>query len=299
VIFIKKFFLVIFILLPISISSFRFKGTAFFYNDEENSNSNDNVIVHIKDRDLYLDLEDYIFGVVSAEMPALFNDEALKAQAVASRSFAMSKAVNNIIEISSTISDQVYYDNYELKEKWEDNYGEYSNKIRNAVVETKNLVVKRDNKILKTYYFAMSNGQTENSVAVFNDMSFSSVLSPYENDSLKNFTVVSEFSVEEMCKSLSLQSIEIGEISRNETNRVESIIVSGKSFTGVEFRKLLNLRSTDFEIEEDNNKFLITTRGYGHGVGMSQYGANEMAKNGYSYDEIINYYYQNIELLEI
>lgn len=298
-IFIKKFFLVIFILLPISISSFRFKGTAFFYNDEENSNSNDNVIVHIKDRDLYLDLEDYIFGVVSAEMPALFNDEALKAQAVASRSFAMSKAVNNIIEISSTISDQVYYDNYELKEKWEDNYGEYSNKIRNAVVETKNLVVKRDNKILKTYYFAMSNGQTENSVAVFNDMSFSSVLSPYENDSLKNFTVVSEFSVEEMCKSLSLQSIEIGEISRNETNRVESIIVSGKSFTGVEFRKLLNLRSTDFEIEEDNNKFLITTRGYGHGVGMSQYGANEMAKNGYSYDEIINYYYQNIELLEI
>jgi stage II sporulation protein D len=105
--------------------------------------------------------------------------------------------------------------------------------------------------------------------------------------------------VEEMCKSLSLQSIEIGEISRNETNRVESIIVSGKSFTGVEFRKLLNLRSTDFEIEEDNNKFLITTRGYGHGVGMSQYGANEMAKNGYSYDEIINYYYQNIELLEI
>ena len=296
---IKKLILISLFLLPISISSFKYKKTTFFISDENIQKKDNTVIVHIKDKDLYLDLEDYVVGVVSAEMPALFNDEALKAQAVASRSYALSKMNNNIIEISSTISDQVYQQNYELKNKWQDNYIEYYNKILTNVLDTKGEVVSRGGKILKTYYFSMSNGKTENSKNVFNETTFLSVDSPYENESLKNFIVKKEYTESELLKLLNVNNISINNIIRNDTNHVDKIIIDNKSFSGVEFRKLLNLRSTDFEIIKNNNNYIITTRGYGHGVGMSQYGANEMAKKGYNYQDIINHYYQNTELIKI
>ena len=287
---IKKLILVLIFLLPISISSFIFKTT--FFNEPQN------VIVHIKDKNLYLDLEDYIFGVVAAEMPALFQDEALKAQAVASRSFALSKNNRNVIEITSTISDQVYYTNYELKEKWKDSYNDYYNKILKDVVDTSGYVITRDGKILKTYYFSMSNGYTENSQNVFNETTFLSVSSPFETK-LNNFEVQKIFSENELLSLLNLSNIDIKELKRNDTNHVEYINISGKKFTGIEIRKLLNLRSTDFTINKNNNEYTITTKGYGHGVGMSQYGANEMAKAGSNYTEILNYYYKNTKLVKM
>ena len=287
---IKQLILVLIFLLPISISSFIFKTT--FFNEPQN------VIVHIKDKNLYLDLEDYIFGVVAAEMPALFQDEALKAQAVASRSFALSKNNRNVIEITSTISDQVYYTNYELKEKWKDNYNDYYNKILKDVVDTSGYVITRDGKILKTYYFSMSNGYTENSQNVFNETTFLSVSSPFETK-LNNFEVQKIFSENELLSLLNLSNIDIKELKRNDTNHVEYINISGKKFTGIEIRKLLNLRSTDFTINKNNNEYIITTKGYGHGVGMSQYGANEMAKAGSNYTEILNYYYKNTKLVKM
>lgn len=265
----------------------------------DNFANNNNIIVHLKDKDLYLDLEDYIVGVVSAEMPASFNIEALKAQAVAARSYVMSKEKNNYIEISSTISDQVYQENYVLLNKWKDKYNYYYDKIYNAVLDTKGEVVCRNDKILKTYYFSMSNGKTENSKSVFNESTFVSVDSPYENNSLKNFEVKKQFKEDELLDLLDLETIEVQDIKRNNTNHVDTITISNKTFKGTEFRKLLNLRSTDFDIVKNENEYLITTRGYGHGVGMSQYGANEMAKKGYSYRDIINHYYQNINLVKI
>ena len=298
-IFIKKLILIILLLIPISISSFKIKETTFFNNENTEDSKNVNYIVHIKDKNLYLDLEDYVVGVVSAEMPALFSEEALKAQAVASRSYAMSKVKNNVIEISSTISDQVYQENYELKNKWSNDYENYYNKINKAVNDTKGEVIERDNKVLKTYYFSMSNGKTENSKTVFNETTFLSVDSPYENDGIKNFKVEKEFSRENLLKILKLDLIDIQEIKRNETNHVDSIKISGKEYSGVVFRKLLNLRSTDFDIKEENSKYIITTKGYGHGVGMSQHGANEMAKKGYSYEEILSHYYKNTEISKI
>ena len=248
--------------------------------------------------DLYLDLNDYVTGVVASEMPALFNEEALKAQAVAARSFATSKIENNFLELTSGISDQVYSPNFKLKEKWNDDYNKYYNKIYNCVKSTHNEVIKRDNKILRTYYFSMSNGYTENSQTVFNDTTFTSVKS-LENENTPNYKFQKTFSSSDLNKLLNVSNIDIQNIERNETNHVKSITINNKTYTGIEFRKLLNLRSTDFTIEKKDNNYIITTIGYGHGVGMSQYGANQMAKEGASYKEILNHYHENTEISEI
>ena len=287
----KKLLLLILFLIPIFISSFN-KATFLFSNNEKT------IIVHLTDLDLYLDLNDYVTGVVASEMPALFNEEALKAQAVAARSFATSKIENNFLELTSGISDQVYNPNFKLKEKWNDDYNKYYNKIYKCVKSTHNEVIKRDNKILRTYYFSMSNGYTENSQTVFNDTTFTSVKS-LENENTPNYKFQKTFSSSDLNKLLNISSIDIQNIERNETNHVKSITINNKKYTGIEFRKLLNLRSTDFTIEKKDNNYIITTIGYGHGVGMSQYGANQMAKEGSSYKEILNHYYENTEISEI
>src|SRR5574344_753828 len=151
----KKLIIIILFLLPITFLSFN-KAKSITIKQEKP------IIVYVTDKNLSLDLNDYIIGVVASEMPALFESEALKAQAIASRSYALSSIYNNTITIGSSINDQVYQTNYELKNKWQDKYNDYYTKIKDAVTATQNLVIKRDNKILKAYYFSMSNGQTEN-----------------------------------------------------------------------------------------------------------------------------------------
>jgi stage II sporulation protein D len=228
-------------------------------------------------------------------------DEALKAQAIASRSYALSQVFMMIYHynISSSINDQVYQTNYELQNKWQDKYDMIiTTKIKDAVTATQNLVIKRDNKILKTYYFSMSNGQTENSLDVFNIPVFESVSSPYE-ESLPNFKINKTYSTSELKTLFNLNTITIGEIKRNKTNHVTSVIINNEEYTGIQIRKLLNLRSTDFTIVQNGSDYIFTTKGYGHGVGMSQYGANEMAKLGKNYIDILKHYYKNTKITKI
>ena len=287
----KKILLLISFLLPIFISSFN-RATFLF------SNKDKNIIVHLTDLDLYLDLNDYVTGVVASEMPALFDEEALKAQAVAARSFATSKMENNYLELTSGISDQVFSPNYKLQEKWQTDFDKYYQKISKCVKSTNNEVIKRDNKILRTYYFSMSNGYTENSQTVFNDTTFTSVKS-LENEETPNYKFQKTFTLEELQKILNISNINIQSIERSNTNHVSTITINNKVYSGIQFRKLLNLRSTDFTIDIQDNNYIITTTGYGHGVGMSQYGANQMAKEGSSYKEILNHYYENTKISEI
>ena len=250
-----------------------------------------------------INLEDYIVGVVAGEMPASFHEEALKAQAIASRTFAMYKLEkeNKEYDLETTVDDQVYINETEMKDKWGSEFDFYYKKIKKAVKETVNLVMTKNNKIFKSYYFAMSNGQTADSVSVFKENTIDSVSSPWDNESLNKFIVTTEYNLDDLKQKLNIteeiKTIEI--ISRDNTNRVEKLSVNDKSYTGIEFRKLLSLRSTDFEIEIKNNTCYITTKGYGHGVGMSQYGANGMAKDNYKYDEILKYYYQYIEIVSL
>lgn len=229
-------------------------------------------------------------------MPALFEEEALKAQAIASRSYALSKEVDSNIKISSTINDQIYLTQEEMQKKWGTEYSKYYEKIKKIVISTENKVMKKNNKILKSYYFAMSNGYTENSVSAFSSGDLISVESKWETDKLRNFLVTTKYTKEEILNALNINSTNLyfSEININKTNRVENLKVNDIIFKGIEFRKLLNLRSTDFTIEETLEGYIITTKGYGHGVGMSQYGANEMAKSGYSYEEILKHYYKDI-----
>lgn len=291
----KKLILIILFLLPISICSFLLKKKAVFFSEKPKHNI---LIINVKEKNLYLDLEDYVIGVVAGEMPALFQDEALKAQAVAARSYVLSKEKDGNYEVSASTSDQVFLTSYEMKEKWQEDYDEYYNKILNAVKETTGEVLTKDNKILKAFYFSMSNGYTENSKDVFGEDLTQSVESPFEA-SLSNFEIVKEFSKNELLEKLGVDNLNIENQQISETKHTSSIIIGGKEFSGIEVRKLLNLRSTDFEIKQVGENFNIITRGYGHGVGMSQYGANELAKSGKSYKDILAYYYKNTRLVNL
>lgn len=291
----KKLILIILFLLPISICSFLLKKKAVFFSEKPKHNT---VIINVKEKNLYLDLEDYVVGVVAGEMPALFQDEALKAQAVAARSYVLSKEKDGNYVVSASTSDQVFLTSYEMKEKWQEDYDEYYNKILNAVKKTTGEVLTKDNKILKAFYFSMSNGYTENSKDVFGEDLTQSVESPFEA-SLSNFEIVKEFSKSELLEKLGVDNLNIENQQISETKHTSSIIIGGKEFSGIEVRKLLNLRSTDFEIKQVGENFNIITRGYGHGVGMSQYGANELAKSGKSYKDILAYYYKNTRLVNL
>ena len=236
-------------------------------------------------------------------MPASFEVEALKAQAIAARSYAMNKVNSSkkTYDLVTDVSNQVYITQDEMKEKWQSEYDYYYNKIKDAVLETKGLVMKYNDEIISAYYFAMSNGSTEDVSLVFGESKdyLQSVDSSWD-ENVKNFTVETNITKEEFCKKLdiSCNDIIINNIKRSETNRVNEITINNKTFKGTEVRSILNLRSTDFNIEI-NESIKITTKGYGHGVGMSQYGANEMAKNGSTYEEILKHYYNNIEISKI
>ncbi len=293
---IKKLIYIILFLLPIFIISFVVKYKTIFFDETKK----EEIIIYLTDKNLKLKLEDYVFGVVASEMPALFHEEALKAQAIASRSYVLSKKKNNEINISSTINDQVYMTNEELKAKWGNDYEKYSKKIASCIKETENLVLKRDSKILKAFYFSMSNGYTENSQNVFKDEQIDSKPSKWDNPNLKNFIVEKIITEEEMKTILNItEKINIQDIIKNETGRVNTIRINNIIYSGIELRHLLTLRSTDFTITQKDNNYIFTTKGYGHGVGMSQYGANGMAKEGYKYDEILKYYYNNIKITKI
>jgi len=250
-----------------------------------------------------ISLEEYIIGVVAGEMPASFEIEALKAQAVASRTYAMYKIENfdNVYDVETTTDDQVYITIEEMKTKWGTDFDVYYSKIKQAVLETKNIIMKKDNKIFKSYYFSMSNGKTADSITVFGENTTNSVSSPWDNKTLNKFEVSTTFTNNDLKTKLNIKDeiINIEILSRDKTNRVEVVKVNNKEFTGIDFRYALSLRSTDFTVEKNSSDYIITTKGYGHGVGMSQYGANGMAKENYKYEEILKYYYQNIEITTI
>lgn len=238
------------------------------------------------------ELESYLVNVVACEMPALYEIEALKAQAITSRTYALYQRDEKNVNLTS--QDQCILSNEELKEKWKDDYDTYYKKIKSSVDDTRGIVMNKDNKLFKSFYFSTSNGYTEDSVTVFNEGNIKSVSSPWDKEN-KKYEVKTYFEKKELVNLLGeFNNINIS--SKSTTNHVEEVLVDNKKYTGIEFRKLLNLRSTDFEINEVGGAYEIITHGYGHGVGMSQFGANMLAKDNKSYEEILKYYYGEIEL---
>lgn len=290
----KKYIVIIALLIPLTIVSF-FKEQKEIVSESKEKEPIEEVKVVNNDRVINIPLNEYLIGVVAGEMPALFEPEALKAQAVAARTYLIKHLKNNET-ITSTINDQVYITKEEMKEKWQEKYEEYYQKIKNAVENTENKIMTYQGEPIKAYYYSRSNGYTESSLNVFNEENdyLKVVESNFEDKGLTTITI----SKETFCSKLNVECSEItitNEV-RNESNRVNTITINNKNFKGTEIRQLLELRSTDFSIDILDDEINITTKGYGHGVGMSQYGANALALQGYKYEEILKYYYQNIEI---
>ena len=249
-----------------------------------------------------LELEDYVIGVVGAEMPALFSSEALKAQAVIARTYAL-KANSMGRSLSDNESTQSYKDNGELASLWGGNYSSYYSKIKDAVNSTKGVYLTYNGQFIEAVYHSTSNGKTEDSSNVWGNYYpyLVSVDSVYDNTN-PSFSISKSFSYNELSSKLGFNvdsSSEFNILGYTSGGRVSSISVDGHEFSGVSFRSVLGLRSTDFDIVKNDDGVVITTRGYGHGVGMSQYGANGMGKAGYSYSDILLHYYSGVSIEQL
>lgn len=244
-----------------------------------------------------LSMTDYLIGVLGAEMPASFNIEALKAGAIASRTYALKK-IQDGGKLTDTVSTQVYNDNNELRNKWGNEFDKYYNKIKQAVEATNDLVITYNGELISALFFSTSNGYTESAKEVFGyDIPYlQSVESSVDKETTPYLKTVEKETATllNILGVTNLDNIEI--VSRTSSGRVKEIKIDNKTYSGVELRNLLGLRSTDFDISVNGESVTITTRGYGHGVGMSQYGANKLANNGYSYSDIIHHYYQNVNI---
>jgi stage II sporulation protein D len=268
------------------------------------------IIVRVKREDgsiEKIDLEKYITGVLAGEMPIWFHEEALKAQAVAARSYVMKRieySKDKDYDVVDTIMNQVYLDDNHLQEVWKENYSENKNKIIRAVMDTKNECVYYNNKIADTLFFSTSNGYTENSIDVFGFEApyLVGVESTWDKEVSPVFEDKKEINRSDFCKILKIlncEKITINVLSITKSGRILELSINDKKFKGNDVKSLLNLRSNDFDINIKDNTIIINTKGYGHGVGMSQYGALAMAKKGYGYKEILGYYYKDTTIKKI
>ena len=257
-----------------------------------------------------ISVEDYIIGVVSAEMPALYEEEALKAQAVAAFTFASQRKNENAskeydITNNHTV-DQSFINKEEMKEKWGEEYDTYYEKIKKAVQAVSGYMVCFDKKPIVAVYHAISSGKTEDSKDIWGDEF--PYLKPVssEGDKLhKDYLSEVSFTAEEIRNKLSTEtefsgdeSGYFGETKRTDSGVIKEISVCGKKLTGARIRTLLDLRSSNFSIEFKDGKYCFSVFGYGHGVGMSQNGANYMAKQGSNFKEILTHYYTGCSVLK-
>lgn len=269
-----------------------------------------------------MSVEDYVKGVVSAEMPVNFNIEALKAQAVAARTIAYSSmksrggsggSTNPDADVNGDTSCQAWMSKEDRFKSWDakdaiDNW----KKIEQAVNSTEGLVLTYQGKLIPDVkYHSTSGGKTEDSVNVFgyDEPYLKSVDSPGEEEAPSYKSVVTikndEFikRVKQMNSSVKISpsnlksQIKIAELTSG--GRVKTVQIGDKTFSGVDIRWAMGLKSASFTIQADAKNVTFNVRGYGHGVGMSQWGANEMGKSGKKYDEILKHYFQGIAIQKI
>lgn len=259
-----------------------------------------------------LPLEQYVVGVVAAEMPAEFEMEALKAQALTARTYIVKQLMHKqTIElpeganVTDTVMHQVYYNEEQLKQLWGMSYEWKMKKIKEAVEATRGQILTYNNEPIEAAFFSTSNGYTENSEAYWQNAFpyLTSVESPWDTQSPKFYEQMT-ISVREFEQRLGVKlpkdGSSIGKVlARTPGKRVALVDINGKQLTGREVREKLQLKSTDFTWKRQGNNIVITTKGYGHGVGMSQYGANFLAKQGKTYKEIVTYYYQGVRIHDL
>lgn len=277
--------------------------------------------VHEENKIQQLQLEDYLVGVVAAEMPAAFPEEALKAQAVAARTYVVKRmnagGVTNPTHPGADICDdhthgQAWLSREDLKSRWGVvDYYQYYYKVKKAVDDTAGQVLTWGGELIDPAYHASCGGRTENSEDVWQLQApyLRSVVCPYDADPQSVQTVT--FSLAEVDEALGVNlraapvagggnvSTEIRLIDKTETGRPKNLLCGGKHFSAVAVRDLLGLRSTNFAWTAQEDSLIFTTIGHGHGVGMCQYGAKGMAEYGYNYRIILSHYYSGAEISAI
>lgn len=254
-----------------------------------------------------MDEEDYIVGVVAAEMPADFESEALKAQALAARTYLKGKngcAAHPGADIcTSSAHCQAYKSTEKLKEQWGSAFGEKFKKISDAVAATSGKIITYDGKPISAVFHSTSSGNTENSEDVWEKPVpyLKSVSSNFDSDSPK-YESQKRYSWDEFQKIIKSADekvdfdLGIGGVETSRGGAIKKISVGGVDFKGTKIRELFALNSANFSIDIIDGEVIFTVHGYGHGVGMSQYGANFMAKSGKKFDEIIKHYYTGVKI---
>lgn len=259
-------------------------------------------------------LFEYVCGSVAAEMPLAYNEEAIKAQAVACYTNALRQMNINNDESAGDISDdtsvhQGYIDESQRKEKWGDSFEKHEEKLKNAVKAVEGEALYYNGELCVAAFCAISNGKTENAKNLWGTAvpylvsvdskgdklspSYASTVSYTKEEFLKivNASGAKAESTDDLTKAIKItKSSDIGTVLKAEIN--------GKAFTGEELRKLFSLRSPTFTVKATKNTVTFNVSGYGHGIGMSQYGANYYAEEGYNYKEILEHYYKGVEIIK-
>ncbi|WP_392391567.1 stage II sporulation protein D [Paenibacillus ihumii] len=272
-----------------------------------------------------LPLEQYVTGVLAAEMPADFELEALKAQAIAARTFIVRRLAEEDqsgvpiqgADVVDSVAHQAYLSSADL-EKWPElGKGEQLAKLRQAVEQTKGIIMTYQGKPITATFFSASGGYTENSEEYWSLKLpyLRSVPSPWDKDVNPAFKETVSIPVNELFNKLGLKAPDLPAAASSADkpaslpalfqiksytagHNIKTMLIGGHSFTGRELREKLGLRSAQFRMSLDGDDVKITTYGNGHGVGMSQWGAQGMAREGYTTTQILKHYYTGISFAQ-
>ena len=263
-----------------------------------------------------VELDAYLCNVVSAEMPVDFEIEALKAQAIVARTYTIYKIQNKKHDNADICDDsnccQAWISKEDRLARWEENKEEKWSKIEQSVNETKGKIITYQNQPINAFFHSNSGGKTELPVDVWgggSNLPYLQVVETSEEDGYTQYNSEVELTNEEVLEKLKSKYGDIQIDFNNQedikileytsSGRVKTIKFGNHEISGTEARSLIGLRSTNFEITKQDGKIKFTVKGYGHGVGMSQTGADSMAKSGSSAEEIIKHFYVGVEITEV
>lgn len=278
-------------------------ATAKFENEEYFS-----VYITDKKKVEKISLSEYLLGVLSCEMDESYPSEALKAQAVAAHTLLLYRKQENSKKnydiTDSYKTDQGYYTYEKRKEKYGKELNSLESKLKKAVSEVKDKIIYYKEKTILAVYHDTSGGKTENAVDIWGgDYPYLKSVDSISDMFNPNFLSKVYLSKKEFCEKLkkiggklSKKTAYIGKITTTDSGTVKSIVIGKKTYSGAKIREAFGLRSSNFDLKFEDKKFKFTVRGFGHGVGMSQYGAYYMAKNGNTYKQILNWYYTDCEI---
>ena len=259
-------------------------------------------------------MAEWLPGVVAAEMPASFEDEALRAQAVAARTYILRlMGSGKVAHPEAAVCDdpaccKAHLDRESLRGSWGESFDSNYEKVFEAASSTDGQYLAWEGEAIEAVFHSSSAGMTEDAAEVWSARPYLvSVSSPETAGDVPDYVTSVEVSPEDFAAKLTALRPEadlsgrpagwLGPLERDGSGRVESVEIGGESFTGQELREAFSLRSTAFTLDCTGEAFLFTVTGYGHGVGMSQYGANVMAEGGADYREILAHYYPGTELV--